>query len=358
MRRAVIDIGTNTVKLLVADVEDGTVTPIIHLDETTRLGEGLMAQAATGHSTGPSRTRDSCPDQIAGARFDWPRSSWSREKSRETVAPRLSPAAIVRTVAAIARYAAEAHRRGARDVIALTTSATRSAGNAGEFLEAVRRQCGLEVQVLSGDREAELIFRGVASDPLYVGQRLLVMDVGGGSAEWVLGRAGASERLCSLPLGAVRLLERFGDNDFVALAAHLRAALAGSLAAFRAGPWRMIGTGGAAVTLANIVGQASRLSGLEKMDKRDAYPTETLDKWDAYPTGIDHAHLTLEALRALVTQLNALPLADRRRVPGLPPERADIIVPGAAVFLFAMERLGASDLSVSVRSLRFGALLE
>jgi exopolyphosphatase/guanosine-5'-triphosphate,3'-diphosphate pyrophosphatase len=72
---------------------------------------------------------------------------------------------------------------------------------------------------------------------------------------------------------------------------------------------------------------------------------------------VDHARLTLETIRQLVTGLNALPLAERRRVPGLPPERADIIVPGGAVFLFAMEALGAAELTVSVRALRYGALL-
>ena len=108
----------------------------------------------------------------------------------------------------------------------------------------------------------------------------------------------------------------------------------------------MIGTGGAAVTLAAICRASAPLAdGDPRQPERLPY------------NGIDHAQLTLDALRALVTQLHALPLAERRRVPGLPPERADIIVAGGAVFLFAMELLGAGEITVSIRGLRFGALL-
>jgi exopolyphosphatase/guanosine-5'-triphosphate,3'-diphosphate pyrophosphatase len=280
-RRAVIDVGTNTVKLLVADLEYGCVMPILHLDATTRLGEGA------------SQTH------------------------------RLTPVAIARTLEVVHHYLAEARRLGATEVLALTTSATRSATNADDFL----RACPLPVEVITGEREAELIFRGAASDPSWAGERLLVMDVGGGSAEWILGQSDHIEYVVSLPVGAVRLLEEFG-NDFAGLAAHLRQTLAAELAPFRAGPWRMIGTGGAIVTLAQLAHRQ-----------------------------VDHACLTLDTIRQLVTDLNALPLAERRRVPGLPLERADIIVPGGAVFLFAMEALGAAELTVSVRALRYGALL-
>jgi exopolyphosphatase/guanosine-5'-triphosphate,3'-diphosphate pyrophosphatase len=136
------------------------------------------------------------------------------------------------------------------------------------------------------------------------------------------------ERLQSLPIGAVRLLERFGD-DFGGMAECLRAELNSALEPFRAGSWRMIGTGGTIVTLAQIAQMP-----------------------------VDHAKLSAESVRELVAHLNSLSLAERKRVPGLPPERADIIVPGGAVFLFAMEALGVAELTVSVRALRFGVLLE
>jgi exopolyphosphatase/guanosine-5'-triphosphate,3'-diphosphate pyrophosphatase len=285
MRRAVIDIGTNTVKLLVADVHDGGVKPVLSKDATTRLGEGV-------------------------------------DKTK-----RLLPAAIARTVKTVGEFAAEARKLGATDVRALTTSAARDAANRDDFLAGLRTACDLEVEVITGQREAELIFRGVSSDPAWSSEPILVLDVGGGSAEFIQGEAGKIERFQSLPLGAVRLTERFGE-DFPALVVYLRATLYKLLAGLEVRGRKMIGTGGTATTLARI--QSGK---------------------------VDHASISQEQMRALVARLNALPLAERKKVPGLPPERADIIVAGSAVFMVAMELLGAVELTVSVRNLRYGALL-
>ena len=123
MRRAVIDIGTNTVKVLVADVQQGQVVPVLHKDRVARLGEGV--------------NENQC----------------------------LSTAAMARTLQTIDEFHLEAKKAGAVHIIALTTSACRDAANRNEFFEAVREKCGLEVELISGNREAELIFRGVSSDP-------------------------------------------------------------------------------------------------------------------------------------------------------------------------------------------------
>ncbi|MGD0060445.1 MAG: Ppx/GppA phosphatase family protein [Verrucomicrobiia bacterium] len=286
MRRAVIDIGTNTVKLLVAEVRQGQVVPLVAKDCTTRLGEGL-----------------------------------SEHK-------RLSPSAIARTVEAVKGFHAEAKAQGAEDVIALTTSASRDAANRDEFFEGVRRACGLEVQLISGDREAELIFRGVSSDPEWSGARILVVDVGGGSAEFIQGAGGKMEIFRSLPLGALRLTEKFGEGRFAELCQYLQGTLRGALADYKAGSCRMIATGGTMVTLARVECGA-----------------------------VDHATISRAKLQVLVRRLEAMPLAERKKVPGLPPERADIIVAGGAVLLTAMEVLKASELTVSVRNLRYGALV-
>ena len=285
MRRAVIDVGTNTVKLLVADVQDGKVTPVVSKDQTTRLGEGVNESK------------------------------------------RLSRTAIARTVQTIDDFLNEVRRLGVQDVLALTTSATRDAENRDEFLDGVRCKCKLELQVITGVREAELIFRGVSSDPEWSGSPLLVLDVGGGSAEFIQGGRGKIERLQSLPLGAVRLTEQFGEN-FAALTAYLRATLRKSLTGYDTHNRKMIGTGGTITTLARI--EAGK---------------------------VDHALISQDNVRALVAKLNAMPLEERKKVPGLPPERADIIVAGGAVFMVAMELLGALELTVSVRNLRYGALL-
>lgn len=279
MRRAVIDIGTNTVKLLIADVSDGQVLPVVNKDQTTRLGEGVNASR------------------------------------------RLDGLAMARTVAAVAGYVADAREHAVTGICAITTSAVRDAENRHEFLDAVRRQCGLDVEVITGEREAELIFRGVCSDPALAKSRLLVMDVGGGSVEFIQGVAGKIERYQSLPLGAVRMTERFGD-DFPALVAFLRATYREALRQYSAAGRKFIATGGANLTLVRI----AKVS-------------------------------TLDEVLALVSRLNSMTLAERRQVPGLPADRADIIVAGGAALAFAMEALGVYELTVSTRNLRYGSLL-
>jgi exopolyphosphatase/guanosine-5'-triphosphate,3'-diphosphate pyrophosphatase len=291
MRRAVIDIGTNTVKLLVAEVRNGQVTPLAAKDATTRLGERV-------HET-----------------------------------QRLSPAAISRTVKAIAGFVAEAQALGTADITAITTSAVRDAMNRDDFLDAVRRQCGLAVQMVSGEREAELIFRGVCSDPAWAGQPVLVIDVGGGSTEFIQGVDRRIERCRSLQLGAVRMTEQFGEARFTELCAFLRDTLRRELADYNLSDRRLIGTGGTMLTLAAVVARAS-------------------------DSAVDHATLTCDEARSVVERLRAIPLSERQNIPGLPSERADIIVAGGAVVVAAMEVLGAAEISVSMRSLRFGAMIE
>ena len=286
MRRAVIDIGTNTTKLLVAEIRDGQVCPIVSKDQTTRLGAGVDA------------TRQ------------------------------LSAVAIERTVTAIAGYLADARELQVANVTAFTTSAARDAANRQEFLDAVRQRCGLEVAVLSGQQEAELIFRGVASDPVWSTSRLLVLDIGGGSVELIQGQAGQLEHWRSLPLGAVRLTEQFRERSFAELAAQLRTSLRAALEGFTGTGRQFIATGGATATLGRVATGAA-----------------------------DHARLTVAEVSGLVAKLNALTLAECQQVPGLPADRADIIVAGGAVLLFAMEALAVPALTVSTRNLRYGALL-
>jgi exopolyphosphatase/guanosine-5'-triphosphate,3'-diphosphate pyrophosphatase len=286
MRRAAIDIGTNTVKVLIADVQQGQVVPILHKDRVTRLGEGVNEHQC------------------------------------------LSTAAIGRTLQAINEFHSEAKASGAIHVIALTTSACRDATNRDEFFVAVRQKCGLEVQLISGDEEAELIFRGVSSDPEWTRAPLVVMDVGGGSAEFIQGCDGSMELFTSLPLGALRLTEQFGEGRLAELGQHVHSVLGPALAGYKLGGGRMVGTGGTITTLARMEQGA-----------------------------VDHVTIMREALTGLVQRLDAMPLAERKKVSGLPPDRADIIVAGGAVFDVAMEVLGAAELTVSVRNLRYGALL-
>jgi exopolyphosphatase/guanosine-5'-triphosphate,3'-diphosphate pyrophosphatase len=262
------------------------VVPVLSEDRTTRLGEGV--------------NENEC----------------------------LSIAAIARTLQVIDEFLGEAKALGATTIIALTTSACRDAANRNEFFDVVRQKCGLEVQLIPGDREAELIFRGVSSDPEWTGAPLLVMDVGGGSAEFIQGRDGKMELFTSLPLGALRLTELFGEGRFPELREYVRAVLCPALAQYKVDGSRLIGTGGTITTFV-------------RMERGT----------------VDHVTISRETLLGLVERLDAMPLAERKKVPGLPPERADIIVAGGAVFLVAMDVLGAIELTVSIRNLRYGALL-
>ena len=170
-RRAVIDIGTNSVKLLVADVAGARITPVSEVSNQTRLGAGFYATH------------------------------------------QLQRAAIAKTAAAAAKYSAQAAKLGASSVRIIGTSAARDALNGAELAAAICQASGLPIEILSGEQEAEWVFRGVASDPKLARLPVLILDVGGGSTEFIVGE-NAVPRFCrSYPLGTVRLLEQLQPGD-------------------------------------------------------------------------------------------------------------------------------------------------
>ncbi len=295
---AAIDIGANTVKLLVATRAGGKLKPLLEDSQTTRLGEGVGKTA------------------------------------------RLLPEAIERTAACVAGFAARARELGASRIRAVATSSARDGQNRDEFLRRVRELAGIEVEVISGEREAELIFAGACSNDKLRDTPLLVMDVGGGSAEFIVGSHGHLERRCSVHAGAVRMTERFLRSDPVAPAefdtmmAHLRGLMEPALARFDLAGRVMLGTGGAITTAA-------------AMDLR-------LAKFSV--EAISNHTLSRERLEEMLDQLRGMTLAERRQLPGLPAARADIIVAGVAAFVMAMRLARQPSLTVSTRGLRFGLL--
>jgi exopolyphosphatase/guanosine-5'-triphosphate,3'-diphosphate pyrophosphatase len=306
-RRAVIDVGTNSVKVLVGDVSpDGTVTPVLETSEQTRLGRGFY----------------------------------------ET--HRLQTEPIVATAAAVARFAQRARQAGAETVRVIATSAARDAENRAELIHALEAAADGPVEVISGDTEAEWAFAGVCSAPELTFPRLLVLDVGGGSTEFILGQHGRPEFRQSFQLGSVRLLERLqpGDAPTPAALAHARAELGAfirqSVAPVIATPWprgkpeRVVGVGGSTSILALIK------AGVGTFDREL----------------IERTRFSRSELTDLVARLWSLPLAERRRLPGLPPERADVILIGAAIYEAVLNELDLPELSVSTRGLRFAALLQ
>lgn len=308
-RRAVIDIGTNSVKLLVADVGGPDIVPIEECAEQTRLGRGFYEQHL------------------------------------------LQPDAVEATAAAVKRFAREAHELGATSVRVFATSAARDAKNAQDLLAAVKQASSLDIEIISGEAEADWAFRGVTSDPRLAREPILLLDVGGGSTEFILGQGEHKHFRQSFPLGAVRLMEmwphsdppkpaelagtRLWLRDFLAqrVVPQLELALARERSQ---GSLILVGTGGSASVLAGME------TGLSKFDRRQ----------------IEDTRLSFNCVRHWVEHLWNLPLAERREIPGLPRKRADVMLTGAAIYEAVMEQLRFSELRVTTRGLRFAAVMD
>lgn len=251
--------------------------------------------------------------------------------------------AITRAVEAIGRMATLARQLGAERVEAVATSAVRDASNGDEFLQRVNRETGLFVRVLDGEEEARLSFRSALAHFELGAGRAVVVDIGGGSLELVLSVDGVIERLASLPLGAVRLTERFlrdGSTRPKVLRALRREVRASLRPHLPVRDWRgaaMIGSGG---TFTNLAGLYLTRQGI--FTARSVHAARV-------PRGdVEH----------LLEMLHAMSPDERRTVEGLNPDRADIIVAGLAVVAEVMARLEAREVQVSRYGIREGLLLE
>ena len=311
-RRAVIDVGTNSVKLLVADVAGREVLPVLEEGRQTRLGQGFY----------------------------------------ET--KRLLPDAIRRTAEVAAGFAAKARAQGASSLRVIATSAARDAINATELTAALEHAVGIKAEVISGDQEAEWGFQGVTTDPQLVAESLLLLDVGGGSTEFIAGQGEHKHFRQSFNLGTVRLLEKLppGDppsgaelaacrhwlNDFLATKVH--PTLDPILKRVAHGPGHravlLVGTGGTATVLGCMEAKLG-----------------TFDR-----ALLERTRLSADQVRRHAEQLWGLPLAERRKIVGLPPNRADIILMGVLIYEAVMQQFHFAELRVTTRGLRFGALME
>jgi len=224
-----------------------------------------------------------------------------------------------------------------RSTPAAATSAVRDAANGREFLAEVGRRHGFETRLLSGREEAELTYRGVTSR-LSAGHGTLVCDIGGGSTELVLGGPDGVVDATSLDIGCVRMSERclHGDPPSAAELSALRSAVAGILpAALTSAARTLVGVAGTVTTLAAI----------------------DLDLEREVPELVDGHPLARSTVEALLERLAALPLAERRSVRGLMPERAPTIVAGAAIAAEVMRATNADTMVVSERDILHGAAL-
>jgi exopolyphosphatase / guanosine-5'-triphosphate,3'-diphosphate pyrophosphatase len=294
-RLATIDVGTNTTLLLVAESRDGHLEVLADRAEITRLGRGIGGDGRLGRE------------------------------------------GIERTLAALREYAALARQHGAT-IAAVGTEALRRAPNAEDFLRPAAEILGAPVEVIDGEREAALSQRATTSSfPEAAAGTMAVVDIGGGSTEIIVSRGGRIEYRRSLPIGSVRLTERHirhdpaGADEVAAVEADVAAALAG------------VPFGG------TLVGVAGTVTSLAAMAQR-------LGTYD--PARVHGYRLTIGALEGLVTALRQSTQAERERMPGLDPRRADVILAGAIVLLLITRLAGAADVLVSDRGIRWGLLYE
>lgn len=300
-RVAVIDVGTNTVLLTVAERHGATFRAVVERAEITRLGRGV------------DRTG------------------------------RLDPAAISETVAVISRYAAEARSLGAERIAAVATSAARDARNGVEFFEAVRAAAGLAPEIIAGGEEARLVHLSAWGDFGSPGKPLCVLDVGGGSSEvtWGAGPVPVGRR--SFQMGAVRLTERAEPGDPPSAGDRRRMEELARAALSEVAEIRSTGV----LDGARLVAVAGTVTTL-------AAVAQALPVYDALR--VHGSSLARRDLVALVARLAAMTAAARARLPGMEPKRADVIVAGGILVAAAMELGGFEELTVSDRGVRWGLL--
>jgi len=302
MRVAVVDLGTNSTRLLVADVQpDGAVTELERRSTVTRLGQGVDASGA------------------------------------------LAPEAMQRVFDTLEDYRAAIDEHAASETMAVLTSAVRDAANGAEFTARVRDEFGLDAQTLSGDQEAQLSFLGATSSrddgaPAPV----VVIDIGGGSTELVVGERGEVAFFVSTQAGSVRQGERFVHSDppapdeLAALADEVREIYRNGVPAdVRA----------SVVAGVAVAGTATQLAAID----------QALEPYD--PARVHGYRLDCAACERMLAQLAQMPEAERRDVPGLDPARAPTIVVGAILMIEAMRAFDLDLVEVSEHDILRGAAL-
>jgi exopolyphosphatase/guanosine-5'-triphosphate,3'-diphosphate pyrophosphatase len=313
VRRAVIDVGTNSIKLLVADVLGREVRPVHEESRQTRLGQGFY------------ETR------------------------------RLQPEAIARTAEAVWEFAQTAREKSSDSIRVIATSAARDAVNPGDLTTAIARAADLKVEIISGEREAEWVFQGVNTDAELAKQPVLLLDVGGGSTEFILGQGVRQHFAQSFPLGTVRLLEKFPCSDpptrgeFTVCRDWVRNFLHREVRPRLEPAMHRDKKTGSATGEIQLVGTGGTTSILARIEKK-------LDRFDR--ERIESTVLSREQVAARRKQLWSLPLARRKEVAGLPKLRADVILTGVVIYEVVMEEFDFKQLRVSTRGLRFAAVME
>lgn len=298
-RYAVIDVGTNSVKFHLAELgQDGRWQTIADLAEITRLGEGLAETGVIGE------------------------------------------AALERTIAAISSMVDQAKYEGASAIVAVGTAGLRIAANAAAATEAIMARTGVQVEVVSGEDEARLAYLAAKTGLGLAADSIVVFDTGGGSSQFTFGSSTNVDERFSVDVGAARYTERFGLDRAVSADTLCDAikAISADLSRLdgRSTPDALVGMGGAVTNIAAV------RHGLSKYDA-DIVQGTVLDRAE-----IDR-QIDLYCARSA---------DERRRIVGLQPKRAEVILAGACIVRTVMDKLGKSELKVSDRGLRHGVLIE
>jgi exopolyphosphatase/guanosine-5'-triphosphate,3'-diphosphate pyrophosphatase len=301
-RIAVVDLGTNSTRLLVADVADGRVAEIERRTEITRLGE------------------------------------------RVDSAGKLAPAAMGRVFETVESFRKRIDAHGAAKVVGVATSAVREAKNGEEFRQELADRFGVEARTISGDEEARLSFLGATSGRPPGGDPLLVLDIGGGSTEFVVGVPGSDPTFhASTSAGSVRQTERHLADD--PPPEDQLSAVAGEVAAMIEAEIPRAVRREAATGIA-VAGTATQLAAVD----------QRLEEYD--PDRVHGYRLDRYAVEEILAHLASLPLAERREIIGLHPARAPTIVAGALILAEAMRAFDFDWMETSEADILHGAALE
>jgi exopolyphosphatase/guanosine-5'-triphosphate,3'-diphosphate pyrophosphatase len=297
-RFAVVDVGTNSVKLHIGDRDpDGGWTTVVDRAVVTRLGEGLEQGGA------------------------------------------LAPEAMARTVEAVADMAEGARRHRAAAIAAVGTAGLRIATNAADLVRAVETRCGVSIDVISGEAEARLAYRAATAGLSSHGSRV-VFDTGGGSSQFTFGHGDQVDERFSVDVGAARFTEQFGLDDVVP-----RERLEAALDAIATGLARLDGR----PTPEALLGMGGAVTNLTAIKHRLAtYDSEIVQGAVLDRTEIDRQ---IELFRTRTAD-------ERRSIVGLQPARAPVILAGACIVRTVLDKLGKDSLLVSDRGLRHGVLVE
>lgn len=300
-----IDIGTNALRLLIAEMhKHGSrveIRPIHEERRITRLGEGIVNSGL------------------------------------------LSPPAIIRTLQALKAFRAAVAEHSVDEVIAVATSAVREAGNRQLFLDRLREEIGLEAEVISGEEEARRTLKGVRYGLRADDRNFIVMDIGGGSTEWMVVTDGEIRGMKTVGIGVVKLTDRYlasdplSDADQGRLIRGIEEKIGPALKSFGSlTGHRLIGTAGTVTTLAALE---------LKMTVYDA-------------SRVQNTSLGLDRIEAWYRTLVSMTLNERRGLAGLEKGREDLIIPGTALLMTAMRLSGFREVIVSDYGLKEGVLID